>query len=414
MTDNPLSLMNSSYGVIIHRDFKPLYVDEQCAILYGYESSSEIEALGSLLYLIAEEERELAQDLYKKIMSGEEKPRVQGFKNLDRYGAVKHLLCVDHIVEWEGEPALQVSIVDMTGAVEAESLLRESEQRFRDLVEGSIQGMVIHRNFKPLFVNQAYAKMLGYDTVEEILSLPSIEVFFVGEDIYRSAKRARDILDGKIDKRRTRHFSKKKNGDIICVELVERVIIWDKQEVIQTVLIDVTEQVLLEKQLIETANTDGLTELHNHRFLIDSFEAFFESEDISMISCILLDLDRFKLVNDTYGHLIGDDVLKHFSSLLKDVVGSQGMVGRYGGEEFLVILPKLGIDDALRIANQICNTTRLTPLESEKGDIHFTVSGGVVVRQKGDSSVHQIIDRADKGLYQAKQNGRDQIVFLNE
>jgi len=414
MTENPLSLMNSSYGVIIHRDFKPLYVDEQCAIFYGYESSRELEALDSLLVLIAEDERELAQDMYKKIMEGGVKPRVQAFKNLDRYGGVKHLLCVDHVVEWEGEPALQVSIIDMTRQVEAENLLIESEQRFRDLVEGSIQGMVIHRNFKPLFVNQAYSKMLGYDTVEEILALPSIEVFFVGEDVYRSGKRARDILDGKVDRQRTRHFSRKKNGDVICVELVERVIIWDKQEVIQTVLIDVTEQVLLEKQLIETANTDGLTELHNHRFLIDSFEAFFESEDVSMISCILLDLDRFKVVNDTYGHLIGDDVLKHFSSMLKEVVGSQGMVGRYGGEEFLVVLPKLGINDALNIANKICDKTRLTPLASEKGNIHFTVSGGVVERMKGDHSVHQIIDRADKGLYQAKQNGRDQIVVVDK
>jgi diguanylate cyclase len=347
------------------------------------------------------------------VMTGKKNSTVQLFKNLDRYGATKHILCIDHIVEWEGEPALQVSIIDMTSQVESEHLLRESEQRFRDLVEGSIQGMVIHSDFKPLFVNQAYADMLGYDTVEEILALPSIEVFFVGEDIYRAAKRVKSIINGETDKNRERHFSRTKAGDVICVELVERAVVWDKKKVIQTVLIDVTEQVLLEKKLIETANTDGLTELHNHRFLIDSFDAFFASKEVTMMSCVLLDLDRFKVINDTYGHLIGDDVLRHFSSILKEVVGSQGMVGRYGGEEFLVLLPKLGINDAHRIANQICERTRLTPLLSEKGEIFFTVSGGVVEYKEDDKSVHQIIDRADQGLYLAKQNGRDQIIVIN-
>ena len=340
MIENPLSLMSSSYGIIVHRDFKPLYVDEQCAFLYGFESSKELEAFDSLLLLIDESDRSVAQQMYKEIMSGKRKPQVQSYKNLDRYGAVKHILSIDHIVDWEGEPALQVSIIDMTPQVEAENRLRASEQRFRDLVEGSIQGMVIHSNFKPLFVNQAYVDMLGYDTIEELLSLPSIEIFFVGEDVYRASKRAKNILDGRTDKQRTRHFSRKKNGDVICVELVERVIIWDEKEVIQTVLIDVTEQVLLEKQLIETANTDGLTELHNHRFLIDSFEAFFSSTDTSMIACILLDLDRFKVINDTYGHLIGDDVLRRFASILKEVVGSLGIVGRYGGEEFFSVTPQ--------------------------------------------------------------------------
>lgn len=405
--------MDSSYGIIIHRDFKPLYADEKCALLYGFESSSELVAMGSLLSLIAEDQRELAQEMYRAVMKGAKNSTVQLFKNLDRHGVTKHILCIDHIVEWEGEPALQVSIIDMTSQVESEYLLRESEQRFRDLVEGSIQGMVIHSDFKPLFVNQAYADMLGYDTVEEILALPSIEVFFVGEDIYRATKRVKSIINGETDNNRERHFSRTKAGDIICVELVERAVIWGKKKVIQTVLIDVTEQVLLEKKLIETANTDSLTELHNHRFLIDSFDAFFVAKDVTTLSCILLDLDRFKTINDTYGHLIGDDVLRHFSGILKKIVGTQGMVGRYGGEEFLVILPKLDINEALKVADQICEKTRLTPLKSDKGDILFTVSGGVVEYKENDQSVHQIIDRADQGLYLAKQNGRDQIIVIN-
>ncbi|WP_191600806.1 sensor domain-containing diguanylate cyclase [Marinomonas algicola] len=413
MVRNPLSLMDSRYGIIIHRDFKPLYADEKCALLYGFETSHELVAIDSLLSLIAEDQRALAQEMYTAIMRGEKDSTVQLFKNLDRHGVTKHILCIDHIIEWEGEPALQVSIIDMTSQVESEHLLRESEQRFRDLVEGSIQGMVIHSDFKPLFVNQAYADMLGYDTVEEILALPSIEVFFVGEDIYRATKRVQSILNGELSNNRERHFSRTKTGDVICIELVERSIVWDKKKVIQTVLIDVTEQVLLEKKLIETANTDSLTELHNHRFLIDSFDAYFVAKGLSNLSCILLDLDRFKTINDTYGHLIGDDVLRHFSTILKKIVGSQGMVGRYGGEEFLVLLPKQGLDDALNIANQICDKTRLTPLLSEKGEIFFTVSGGVVEHKESDQSVHQIIDRADQGLYIAKQNGRDQMVVIN-
>ena len=82
-------------------------------------------------------------------------------------------------------------------------------------------------------------------------------------------------------------------------------------------------------------------------------------------------------------------------------------------KSFLVLLPKLGIEEAISIANQICEKTRTSPLSSDKGDIYFTVSAGAVQQKESDQSVHQIIDRADQGLYQAKLNGRDQVVVMD-
>ena len=131
-------------------------------------------ALDSLLHLIAPHQRANAIKTYSAIMSGEEKPGLKTYRNIDNEGNEFVVLTVDHVVDWQGESAIQTTVVDLSNHVDTLKKLQASEQRYRELVDGSIQGILVHRNFKPLFCNQAYAQALGFSDEQALIASGSI------------------------------------------------------------------------------------------------------------------------------------------------------------------------------------------------------------------------------------------------
>ncbi|MBK5258208.1 MAG: diguanylate cyclase [Thermoanaerobaculia bacterium] len=175
----------------------------------------------------------------------------------------------------------------------------------------------------------------------------------------------------------------------------------------------------LQKELIETNRrlellsiTDGLTKLHNHRFFQDELaRAFEESARYERpLSLAMIDIDFFKKVNDTYGHAVGDDVLKRVAVLYRDSVRSTDLVARYGGEEFAVMMPETALADAITFAEKIRNMVESTPIETQSGPLSITVSLGVAsVPGTKINSSKELIVAADKALYRAKHGGRNQV-----
>lgn len=165
-------------------------------------------------------------------------------------------------------------------------------------------------------------------------------------------------------------------------------------------------------QLYREATRDALTGLVNRAVLgkwLDR-EITLAGEREQPLSVMLLDLDLFKRINDTYGHLMGDMVLKVFAQLLIRELPGIHLIGRYGGEEFLAILPGKSSSQALELANRIrtaCHKTRI--LGPENQEIGFTVSIGVAEQVAGETSA-ELLGRVDKGLYRAKEAGRDLAV----
>src|SRR5438309_3891882 len=142
----------------------------------------------------------------------------------------------------------------------------------------------------------------------------------------------------------------------------------------------------LQKELLETNRrlellsiTDGLTKLYNHRHLQDELaRAFEESQRYQRpLSFVIVDLDFFKKVNDTYGHAIGDEVLKAISSIFQKSIRATDLAARYGGEEFALMLPETMLDDALTFAEQIRASIEAAPIQTHAGAIPTTVSIGV-------------------------------------
>ncbi|WP_286846451.1 MULTISPECIES: GGDEF domain-containing response regulator [Aminobacterium] len=166
----------------------------------------------------------------------------------------------------------------------------------------------------------------------------------------------------------------------------------------------------LQEALRFHADHDTLTGLLNRRAVFEHLEieiARSERED-HPLSIALLDLDHFKQVNDTYGHLIGDEVLRDASSRIIQQVRRYDVVGRYGGEEFLLILPGASRDEAFKIAERVREKIVSCPFSS--GEIFLSASLGVALYNKA-SSVDEFIFAADTALYRAKKNGRNQTSF---
>ena len=160
------------------------------------------------------------------------------------------------------------------------------------------------------------------------------------------------------------------------------------------------------------ATIDGLTELYNHRYFQDTLK---KQVDIARrynqkFSLIIVDIDFFKKFNDTYGHQVGDAVLRQVAKILKDNSRATDYVCRYGGEEMTIILPNTSAEDALFNANRICKAVADTPFHItpvEKTNI--TISLGVATFPDNAQNPQDLIEWADKGLYYAKEHGRNQV-----
>ncbi len=167
------------------------------------------------------------------------------------------------------------------------------------------------------------------------------------------------------------------------------------------------------EKLNELSMTDGLTGLYNHRYLQQRLEIEMQRSERYRIplALLMIDIDDFKRLNDTYGHLFGDYALKHLSAILLQFTRKIDIVGRYGGEEFLLILPQTGEDMALRVAERIREGVASTSIKPEAvQSIYLSITIGVACLPRPDiHSSADAIQAADNALYLGKRNGKNRV-----
>jgi diguanylate cyclase (GGDEF)-like protein len=188
----------------------------------------------------------------------------------------------------------------------------------------------------------------------------------------------------------------------------------DKSGEINSVIwlaINITERKDLEDQLKELSEKDGLTGAYNRRYFMQIFDKEFSiaKRYKNKLSILLINIDNFKEVTDTYGHAGGDAILKRFAIYCEDILRDSDLFGRYGGEEFIVMLPSTPSLGAAIIAERIRANIDEMSVTYEKQPIEFTVSIGVSQALDTDSSSDAVLTRADSALYQAKKKGRNRI-----
>jgi diguanylate cyclase (GGDEF)-like protein len=170
------------------------------------------------------------------------------------------------------------------------------------------------------------------------------------------------------------------------------------------------------QQIENMAISDALTGLFNRRHIMERFTEELERAKRlhKNLGCIMIDIDNFKTVNDTHGHLVGDKILREVSDILRNSIRTYDIAGRYGGEEFLVVLPDTDFEDARLLAERIRTSIKTKPLE--KSDltpaITPTISLGVTSIRNTDISIDNMIKRADDGLYAAKNSGKDKVAWV--
>ena len=170
-------------------------------------------------------------------------------------------------------------------------------------------------------------------------------------------------------------------------------------------------QLIINNQALhKEAGTDALTQLPNRRALLNEVEIFRKDNPDAAFSVAIADIDFFKKVNDTYGHNCGDYTLRTLAALFRDSAQQRYHVCRWGGEEFCFFLPKMNIDEAGVIMQDLNFAVKKMPLHY--GDIDFSITITVGVEENDfRSSMEQIFDQADRKLYMGKANGRDQVVI---
>ncbi|MCP3900447.1 MAG: PAS domain S-box protein [Desulfobacteraceae bacterium] len=312
-------------------------------------------------------------------------------------------------------------LTDITQHKKAEEALKESEERIRAILFATPDPIVLYNNKgEPEYLNPAFVDLFGWSIAELI----GKRIPFVPDDQKKiTAEKLKELFDSgnKVQfetKRLTKHGSS--IGVIVSASCIKNL----KGEISKLVVIltDITEQKqakeelkLLNLKLEHRATHDFLTGAPNRRAIIENLkkELIRAKRKNSTLSIGLCDIDHFKHVNDKYGHHVGDDVLCGFVKAVQNILRPYDLLGRYGGEEFLIIVPDLSgsVEEDIyeRVRAEIADHKIIT----KSGKVGITISIGVTNTRKNET-VDAMLTSADAALYRAKDNGRNQVVIDNQ
>jgi diguanylate cyclase (GGDEF)-like protein/PAS domain S-box-containing protein len=299
---------------------------------------------------------------------------------------------------------------DITERKRLEDTLKKSEERYRTILEEIRDNYFetdLEGNFT--FVNDSMCRTMGYSK-EELIGM-NYKTFACQEDIdviFRDFNRV--FRTGETMKGLSYKFVDR-NGKIGFEELSVSAIKDDTGKVIafRGISRDVTERKRLERELHEIATHDFLTGLPNRVLLSDRLNVALEDarRNKNRLAVMALDLDRFKVVNDTYGHIVGDKVLMAAGHRLVELVRKSDTVARVGGDEFLVLLPKIsGTEDTVKVAKKILEAYR-KPFIINGYKIRVTTSVGFAVYPDDGEDSDALIRNGDIAMYWVKEQGRD-------
>ena len=267
------------------------------------------------------------------------------------------------------------------------------------------------------YVNPQFTKLTGYSYDEAIGKNPNIlQSGQTSDKEYREMWQT--IKSGQIWK--GEFLNKKKNGDLYWEQATLAPVLDHEGRIINFIAVkaDITERKHAQNELQRLARTDPLTEMFNRRYFFDvAVREFSEAIRYNKpLSVIILDLDLFKKINDTYGHLVGDQALIHIGKLLQQTTREPDISARYGGEEFVVLLPETDCTNAIVFAERLRILVEDTPIQIENDTIRLAISIGIAGKSKVNNveTFDQLISQADQALYEAKRKGRNRVVCYVE
>lgn len=318
----------------------------------------------------------------------------------------------------EGGGVLWTGLIqDITEQKQLNQKIADSENLYRSLVNSLAEGvMLINANETIQACNQSAQKILGLSE-KEILSrtISDTRWAMVREDgktlPYEDRPGYLAVRKGQSVKNRILGVETPDKG-LRWLSISAEPLVKDGESIpyaAVTSFFDITDIKALTEKLELQAHVDFLTGAYNrgHFYELASLELTRAKRYKSIFTLMMLDLDHFKIINDKYGHDAGDRALKQFVRVLKDTLRDMDIIGRFGGEEFIVLLPETSITNAMKLAERLLKLVSDQPIEAGNQTFFMTVSIGLAQLNEDIKSMDDIVKRTDKALYMAKQNGRN-------
>ncbi len=318
---------------------------------------------------------------------------------------------IAHIIE---------SCRDITDRVKTEQALLHSETRYRSLFEQSNDAIIIFQSEGPeegkiLSANRAAANMHNY-TNKELLTLSITDLMPSEETSKVFPDRNISFISGNI---RPEVMHRKKSGQLFPVEASASFITSGENKLILAIYRDISirkeaeeEKLLLIRELELMSQTDGLTGLFNRQHIDKRLleEIHRASRYNHPLSLIMLDIDNFKNINDTYGHIAGDKVLQKTASIINHELRDSDVAGRFGGDEFIIILTETGIDVGIQVAERIRSqiSSQMVPIKKHQ-TISYNISVGIAEHSSDFLTPEEFIAKSDTALYAAKNSEEDRV-----
>lgn len=415
---------NSPNMIFVNVKGKVKYANKRCMEVMGYTREEFYSDQFNFMDITAEEFKPTVQAAFQKHSQNMEVPPYE-YCVITKSGKRIQTILTSKLMNYNGEPAIMGIITDISQQKNNEKAMRESEQRYRSTIDSLADAIhVVDKNLKIVLINESFKRMnklLGLST--DIVGLTVFEAFpflptRVRDEYLRVFKTGKvliteeeSIVSGKKIFTETRKIPLFENEKVVriitsIVNITERKLFEIHQQELNR------ELALSNKKLKQLALRDAHTGLYNHRFLSEALDPAFALalRNRYPFSLIMIDIDYFKSINDVYGHLFGDIVLKQFADMIRKQVRRYNTVIRYGGEEFIVLSPNTDRLMAVKFAQRLLDEIGVTPFGNKKNSIKLKVS--IAVASYPDDTINRpmdLIELAERILDKAKEFGGNQV-----
>jgi len=314
-------------------------------------------------------------------------------------------------VKYKGKPAFMSLITDITERKLAENKLVEAESKYRNLVENALVGVYLVQNNSIIYANPYVERLFGYSK-EELYTMNILELL-TDEDKARVISEIGVLKNNLFDKTYEYRIIKK-DGSIIIIETHAKTFNSNGGNARIGTIVDITHIRKAEEEIKYMAYHDALTGLPNryqfNDYLNQTIAGFRNTSN--KIGLMFIDLDRFKIINDTMGHNVGDIILQKVSQKLLNYISRDEILSRYGGDEFILILKNTDLEKSSNLAQRILNEFS-NPISINDQELFITASIGISLYPDDGDDTNTLVKNADAAMYLAKYSGKNNFKFFS-